>query len=57
MEQNSKLSSIYSLHALLTPLSLNPFTSEEITGCTKEAAKGAKKTTLLFFLFHVLLFQ
>ena len=26
-----------------TPLSLIPFTTEEITGCTKEAAKGANK--------------
>ena len=36
---------MYPLAALLTPLSLSliPFITEEITGCTKEAAKGANK--------------
>ena len=34
---------IPTLPALLTPLPLIPFTAEEITGCTKEAAKGANK--------------
>ena len=29
------------LPALLTPLPVIPFTTEEITGCTNEAAKGA----------------
>ena len=35
--------SIYPLSALLTPLPPMPFTTEEITGCTNEAAKGANK--------------
>ena len=35
--------SIYSLPALLTSLPRIPFTNEEITGCTNEAAKCAKK--------------
>ena len=43
MEQNEKLLSIYPFPALLTPLPLIPFTIEEITGCTNEAAKGANK--------------
>ena len=34
---------IYPLPALLTPLPLIPFTTEEITGCTNEAAKSANK--------------
>ena len=34
---------IYRLPALLTPLPLIPFTTEEITGCTIEAPKGANK--------------
>ena len=34
-----------SLPALLTPLPLIPFTTEEITGCINEAAKGAKKAS------------
>ena len=60
MEQNLKCLSICPLPALLTPLPLIPFTIEEITGCTNEAAKGAKKAPeihLLVFLFHVLQFQ
>ena len=45
MDQNHKFSSIYPLPALLAPLSLIPFTIEEVTGSTNEneAAKGAKK--------------
>ena len=43
MEQDEKSLSIYPLPALLTPLPLIPFTTEEITGCTNEAAKGANK--------------
>ena len=35
--------SIYPLPALLTPLPLIPFTTEEITGCTHEVTKGANK--------------
>ena len=34
---------MYPLPALLTPLPLVPFTTQEITGCTNEAAKGANK--------------
>ena len=34
---------MYPLFALLTPLPRIPFTTEEITGCTNEAAKGANK--------------
>ena len=44
MEHNSKLVFIYTLPALLTPVSLIPFTTEEITGCINEAAKDASKT-------------
>ena len=34
---------MYPLFALLTPLPRIPFTTEEITGCTNEAAKGANQ--------------
>ena len=34
---------IHSLPALLTPLPLIPFTTEEITGCCNEATKSANK--------------
>ena len=34
---------MYPIPALLTPLLLIHFTTEEITGCTNEAAKGANK--------------
>ena len=49
-------------HPILpTPHSLILCTTEEITGCTNEAAKGGNKSprNLLscFFLFHILLFQ
>ena len=44
MEWNKKFPSMYPLPALLTPLPLIPFTTEEITGYTNEAAKGANKT-------------
>ena len=43
MEQNYKFLSRYPLPDLLTPVSLIPFTTEEITGCTNEAAIGANK--------------
>ena len=35
--------SIYPLTAVLTPLPLIPFTTDEITGCSNEAVKGANK--------------
>ena len=35
--------SIYPVSAILTPLPLIPFTTEEITGCTIEVTKGARK--------------
>ena len=38
-----KLLSIYPLPALLAPLPLIPFTTEEITGCTNEVANSANK--------------
>ena len=43
MEQNQNLLFIYALPAFLTPLPLITFTTEEITGCTNEVAKGANK--------------
>ena len=51
---------LYLLPALLTPLPIIPFTTEEITGCIIEAAKGANKAPRnppSCFFFHVLLFQ
>ena len=57
----SKLDS--NLSALLTPHPLILFTTEEITDCTKEVAKGANKVPrnptsfFFFFLFHVSLFK
>ena len=56
----AKVLSIYSLSAVLTPLLLISFITEEITGCSNEMAKGANQAEeihLLVFLFHVLLFQ
>ena len=58
MKQNSKFLSIHPLPTLLTPPPL--ITTEEMTGCTNEGAKGANKVPRkppCFFLFHVLLFQ
>ena len=43
MERNEKLLFVYLLPALLTPLPLMPFTNEEITCFTIEAAKSANK--------------
>ena len=43
MEQNKKLLSIYPLPTLLTHLPLITCTTQEITGRTNEAAKGANK--------------
>ena len=40
----STIKFICSLAALLTPLPVIPFTTEEITGCSNEAAKGANKS-------------
>ena len=51
---------MYPLAALLTPVPLIPFTTEEMTRYTNEAAKGANKALknrLLVFLFHFLLFH
>ena len=51
---------MYPLPALLTPLPLIPFTTEEITRCTNEAAKGANKAPRnppSCFLCHLILFQ
>ena len=57
---NKKFLFIYPLPSLLTLPSLIAFTTEEITGCTNEAAKGAnkapRKSLSCFFLFHALLF-
>ena len=52
--------SIYPLPALLTPLPIIPFDTEEITGCTNETTKGvyiAGRNPPSCFLLHVLLFQ
>ena len=43
MEQTYKFLSIYPLPALLIPLPLIHFTTEEITGSTNEVAIGANK--------------
>ena len=46
------------LPVLLTPLPLAPVSTEKITGCTNEAAKGASKVPknpLSCFIIHVLL--
>ena len=42
MERNVKFLSLYPLLALLTPFPLILFTTGEVTGCTNEAAEGAK---------------
>ena len=44
MEQSKKILSRTPLPAVLIPLPLIPFSTEEITGCTNEAAKSANKT-------------
>ena len=52
--------SIYPLSDFLTPLTLTTFTTEEITGCTIEAGKGANKAPQNLcscFLFYGLLFK
>ena len=43
MERNLKFLSVYPLPALLTPLPRIPFATEEITGCTIYAVKGANE--------------
>ena len=43
MERNKTFLTIYPLPALLTPLPLISFTTEEISGCTNNTAKGANK--------------
>ena len=58
--RTKKILLMYPLPALLTPVPLIPFTTEEITGCTNEAAKGANKAPgnpPSCFFFHFLLFQ
>ena len=44
MNRNQTFLFIYALPALLTPLPLILFTTNEITGCTIEAAKGANNS-------------
>ena len=56
---NSKIVFIYPLPALLNPLALTPFTTEEIIGYTIEVAKSANKASrnpsfylfIFFFIF------
>ena len=50
---------IHSLPTLLISLPLTPFTTEEVTGCTNEAAEGAKKAPRNppSCFFYALLFQ
>ena len=43
MAQNKKPLSIFHLPALLTPLPLMTFTTEETAGCINEVTKGANK--------------
>ena len=61
MEQNYRFLSIYPLPALLMPLPLIPFTTEQITGCTNETAKGANKApripTSCFFISCFTVFE
>ena len=60
MEPNEKFLFTNPPSALLTPLPLIPFTTEEIIGCGNEVAKGAKKAGrnyLFGFIFYVLLCQ
>ena len=53
-----KFLSIYPLPALLTPLPLITFTTEEVTGCTNEAAEGVNKaprnspSCFFYFMFY-----
>ena len=46
MEQNQKILFIYPLPPLLTSLRFIPFTTEDINGCTTEAAKGANNSEM-----------
>ena len=52
---------MFPLLALLTPIPCIPLTTEEMTGCTIEAAKGANKTPRnppsCFFLFNFYCFS
>ena len=48
MQSNQKFLSIYPLLGLLNPLIIIPLTIEEITGCSNEVAKGAKKGPCFF---------
>ena len=45
MKRNRKFLSIFAFPVLLPPLPLIPFTTEEITVCTNEAANAANKAT------------
>ena len=59
MKRNQNFSSIHPFLALLTPLTLTPFPTEEITGCINEETKGANKALRIhvLFLFHAILFE
>ena len=57
---------VYPILALLTPIPVISSTTEEVTVCNKEAAKGpieketnkaSRNLPSYFFLFHLLLFQ
>ena len=50
---------MYPFPAFLTPLPFILFTTEEITGCTNEAAEDANKTSRNqpSFFYFILLFQ
>ena len=57
MEQIEKILIMYPFPALLSPLSLISFTTEEITGYANQAAKVANRVTtnppFCSFLFHL----
>ena len=58
MKQNEKTLSMYHFPTLLTPLPFVRCTTEEITDCTNEAAKGAGKalrnlrSCFFYFMFY-----
>ena len=53
MKWNQNFSSIHPFLALLTPLTLTPFPTEEITGCINEETKGANKALRIHVLFFI----
>ena len=61
MERSQKISFIYPLPTLSTPIPAIPITTEESTGCNNEGATGANKAPRNspsgFLLFHVLLYK